>query len=102
MFCNIRGRGHIHLTECKAIKDSDCMLQMRTSKDNRVLGRRHQTKDYKTQIKLDELTHDEYWNQSGFEDPSTNHTQKESRMCRCVYCVLFFFDIMLLTQLKKK
>ena len=80
LFCKERGRGHTHLTNCKAANPHECIEEIDTS-DGTLSGRRHETKDYGTVNPQDEITHDYFWKKSGFMDPCTPESQIEFRLC---------------------
>ena len=64
ILCNMKGRGHIHVTDCPG----ECEQKFSIAKD----GRRHNTYKYQPdeERQRDEVWHKQYWeNVLGFEDP---------------------------------
>jgi serine/threonine protein kinase len=78
-FCKRLGRGHTHFIVCKQPKICSNTPHLRHNQriPDQVL------EDHEDLV-LDEVTHDFYWKEMGFEDPCTESEQENYRKCNVV------------------
>lgn len=73
IYCERRGRGHIHLEVCKYGTKDKCPEKAG------LRGIRHQSKQYipHPELEKDEVTHSKYWRRKNWKDPCTNADMKK-------------------------
>ena len=141
-FCQRAGRGHIHVTKCDAhgknrrqsslrlqmdgiwnglfVNDSHCLQK---DKNGKIVKRHardgyyYATNAYRYGSRFDEMTHEEYWKNMGFEDPCHCGKEQKALFSKCnfmcshpshknddpSYCTLDLWHILATTnQLKGK
>lgn len=84
-YCSVMGRGHVHVLPCDPDKcDVGGQASLLEGQRRHARCQYSNGQSASEREPKDELTHDAYWEELGFEDPCSDQQQQEFRLCGAV------------------